>query len=87
MVRHENYISNSIHVTSGVPQGVHLKPLLFSIFINDISKVVICSNILSFADNVKIFKELQTVKDTVVLQSDLNKIYAWCKRNNILEYR
>jgi retron-type reverse transcriptase len=44
--------SNIYLATSGVPQGGHLSPLLFSLFINSVPSVLSNSRILSFADDI-----------------------------------
>jgi len=57
---------------SGVPQGSVLGPLLFVIFIiiNDIDELIGC-NILKFADDANIFREIQSPQDIARLQEDL----------------
>ena len=59
-------------VWSGVPQGSVLGPLLFLIFINDLDEDI-NSNILKFADDTKIFKEVR-------LQADLDKLVLWAQK-------
>ena len=63
-------------VTSGVPQGSVLGPVLFLIFINDLDKDV-GSCVLKFADDTKIFREISNVRDSATLQRDLELLQKW----------
>jgi len=69
-------------VCSGVPQGSHLGPLLFILFINDLPTVLDSSvNILLFADDAKLFSPIESLSDAVNLQSNLDKLVRWSKQN------
>ncbi len=63
-------------VTSGVPQGSVLSPVLFIIYINDID-VGLNSFIGKFSDDTKIGNSVISDRDRQSLQDDLNKISAW----------
>jgi exonuclease III len=76
----KGFTSSSIDVPSGVPQGSHLGPLLFIIFINDLVTRLTCECLL-YADDIKIFKTVNSLNDCYVLQSDLNTVSDWCKDN------
>ena len=51
-------ISNPLPVISGAPQGSVLGPILFLVFVNDISDSVLSSKVLLFADDTKCFKAI-----------------------------
>ena len=63
-------------VSSGVPQGSVLGPLLFLIFINDMPTVV-SSTIKMFADDTKVYRPLGSDDDHENLQRDLDAITEW----------
>ena len=67
-------------VTSGVPQGSILGPLLFLLFINDMPDVVTSSTTALFADDCKLFREIKSAQDCILLQSDLNALHEWSNR-------
>jgi hypothetical protein len=55
--------------------------LLFNILINDLCNVIEYSNFLLFADDVKIFRDINCLDDCILLQSDINRIKVWCSAN------
>ena len=67
--------SKPISVTSGVPQGSVLGPLLFLTYINDISDNLSSSCCL-FADDCILYRN---ITDAEILQEDLNKFATWAK--------
>ena len=60
-------------VTSGVPQGSVLGPLLFLIYINDIPEVV-SSSIKIFADDTKVYRSIGSPDDLTELQRDIDSL-------------
>ena len=64
-------------VLSGVPQGTVLGPILFLIYINDISRNIM-SNTKLFADDMKVYRILRdTKKDIEERQKDLTRLESW----------
>jgi len=74
-------LSSIIELTSGVVQGSVLGPLLFVLFINDITNLFSdnCKCKL-FADDLKLYTVLETIEDCALLQSKLNELCDWCNR-------
>lgn len=75
--------SREIEVLSGVPQGSHLGPLLFVIFISDIGLYVKNSRILLYADDCKLSKTISSLADCAALQDDISGICRWSSLNNL----
>jgi hypothetical protein len=72
-------VSDTEHVTSGVPQGSILGPLLFTLFVNDLPRCIKFSKCIMYADDVKIYQPVRKVSDSEVLQRDIDSLSAWCK--------
>ena len=73
--------SNWAKLNSGVPQGSVLGPLLFLIYINDITSVVNFSHIRLFADDTCLFIEVQDREEAVIqIEKDLFNIEKWAER-------
>ena len=70
--------SDWINVTSGVPQGSVLGPVLFVMYINDIENAVDTIMLIKkFADDTKGCGIADTIHDCEALQQQINKLYDW----------
>ena len=80
--REQSVVINSVFsswrpVTSGVPQGSVLGPLLFAIYVNDLPSIV--SSLFMFADDLKLYRSITQPLDTTLLQHDVNTLFHWAQ--------
>ena len=81
VIRVGNSNSEKADVTSGIPQGSVLGPLLFVIYINDLPEVVDKdSYVYLFADDTKVFRQIKSQYDHNKLQGDINNLLDWSNK-------
>ena len=66
-------------ILSGIPQGNVFGPLLFSLYINNIS-TNFDSEIRLFADDCVCYREIKDTEDTLKLQKDIDQLGCWTRK-------
>lgn len=77
-----DHISSPFTVWSGVPQGSHLGPFLFLLYMNDVNIIIKCMK-LSYADDLKLYFSIKQRPDAAFLQHQLETFAVWCSSNRM----
>jgi hypothetical protein len=78
-----NCVSGFGVCSSGVPQGSHLGPILFILYVNDVSSCIQHSKFLIYADDIKLFKKIRNQGDADALQCDVNSLQDYFTNNQL----
>jgi hypothetical protein len=84
-VKFNNIISSELPLSMSIPQGTILGPVLFSMFINDMSELELIGILFLNADDGTIVicgKDLSELEKNIL--HDLNLIRNWLKNNKLL---
>ena len=73
--------SKPLAVVSGVPQGSMLVPLLFLVYTDSVVSTVNHSKIITYADDIALYKIIRNPSDFTFLQEDITSICIWIADN------
>lgn len=82
LVKIGDHVSLPFPISSGVPQGSHLGPFLFLLYMNDVNLTLNCPT-LSYADDLKLYRVIKEKQDAFLLQQQLEAFATWCITNKM----
>ena len=82
-VEYNNAQSVTKLITTGVPQGSILGPLLFLIYINDLPKVSAFFDMMMYADDTTIYCNINKNVNEIVINAELEKVNKWLCSNKL----
>ena len=81
-------LSDAVYLKSGVVQGSCLGPLLFLLYVNDVTTTLSESTTCKlYADDVKLYSVVNTMRDITALQDSLNSLKEWSDIFGSFRYR
>jgi len=85
-VKVNNSVSDRLSITSGVPQGSILSPILFNVFINDLSFNNDCM-LFKYADDTTIvlphLHSTTSLEASAIINRKVQMMKTWCNNNSI----
>ena len=73
-----------VSVTSGVPQGSVLGPLLFLIYVDSLTSIPLSGgSLVLFADDILLYKVVYCFENYLALQEDVHSLANWISNQNL----
>ena len=82
-VEFNGYKSVNLPISTGVPQGSVLGPLLFLIYINDLPLMSNVLNMLMYADDTTLYCNIDQCVNEYIINEELHKLTEWLGANKL----